>query len=657
MAKSDRPRVLRLRAHLLRPPRLAPGGARGPDLPRRDGRDPLARGARGGRPRHRGARLGQRRRPRLSPRASGIPQDDGLIKNRYVARTFIQPGQELRKHGLRLKFNPLPEVVAGKRLVVVDDSIVRGNTTRQIVQMLRDAGAAEVHMRISAPPIRHPVPLRDRHVDPRGDDRPRARRRGDRQGARLRLAGLPLARGRLRGDRPAALGPTATPASAASTRWPGPPRPTGSSRSRTSCRSCAPSRLLPAGGRQVQEPAVLGAQDRAADAARDELRGRDESEGGERGGFAHHVGDQRAVGARSRRSRDEVGGPGPALEPGVVVEAEGRRVVVAQRMVGVEHRIDEGAGVRVVVEVAAEQRVGAAARRRGGGDRVRHGPGDHVDADRGELLAHEARRLGAPVASLRGVDDRRPAPSALRQRARLREVRPQGIGGRAAGARDARHEQGGGGDPPEGVRERPPVERIVHRAAQARVSEDSPAGVEEQLILAGDGGRDVAGAAGGFRSEAACDLAAGLPGRRGRRPVRGARVVGAPRAHAIERGGRGDVVGHHDRVEVMRPRAAVVGVAAQDRLGALDVGGEVVRAGRGNRLEDTVRERGRPQRHRGEVGEGDPRGEVGGGSSQGDRELVPLHGHAGDVGRLPVVIGLHAHDVGRHRTSTGSGRR
>ncbi|HEY3759921.1 MAG TPA: amidophosphoribosyltransferase [Solirubrobacteraceae bacterium] len=89
-------------------------------------------------------------------RASGIPQDDGFVKNRYVARTFIQPGQELRKHGLRLKFNPLPEVIAGKRLIVVDDSIVRGNTTRQIVQMLRDAGAREVHMRISAPPIKHP---------------------------------------------------------------------------------------------------------------------------------------------------------------------------------------------------------------------------------------------------------------------------------------------------------------------------------------------------------------------------------------------------------------------------------------------------------------------------------------------------------------------
>ena len=89
-------------------------------------------------------------------RAAELPKDDGLIKNRYVARTFIQPGQELRKHGLRMKFNPLPEIVSGKRVVVVDDSIVRGNTTRQIVGMLRDAGAKEVHLRISAPPIRHP---------------------------------------------------------------------------------------------------------------------------------------------------------------------------------------------------------------------------------------------------------------------------------------------------------------------------------------------------------------------------------------------------------------------------------------------------------------------------------------------------------------------
>src|SRR6266516_855239 len=89
-------------------------------------------------------------------RASGLPQDDGFVKNRYVARTFIQPGQELRKHGLRLTFNPLQEIVGDKQLVAVDESIVRGNTTRQIVQMLRDAGAAEIHLRISAPPIKHP---------------------------------------------------------------------------------------------------------------------------------------------------------------------------------------------------------------------------------------------------------------------------------------------------------------------------------------------------------------------------------------------------------------------------------------------------------------------------------------------------------------------
>ena len=85
-------------------------------------------------------------------RALGIPFSEGLIKNRYVGRTFIQPDQELRRQGIRLKFNPLAEV-AGKRLVVVDDSIVRGNTTREIVQMLFDADAAEVHVRISSPPV------------------------------------------------------------------------------------------------------------------------------------------------------------------------------------------------------------------------------------------------------------------------------------------------------------------------------------------------------------------------------------------------------------------------------------------------------------------------------------------------------------------------
>jgi amidophosphoribosyltransferase len=88
-------------------------------------------------------------------RATGIPFSEGLIKNRYVGRTFIQPEQGMREQGIRTKFNPLAEV-AGKRLVVVDDSIVRGSTTRQIVHMLFDAGAAEVHVRISSPPVVSP---------------------------------------------------------------------------------------------------------------------------------------------------------------------------------------------------------------------------------------------------------------------------------------------------------------------------------------------------------------------------------------------------------------------------------------------------------------------------------------------------------------------
>ena len=85
-------------------------------------------------------------------RATGIPFSEGLIKNRYVGRTFIQPEQGMREQGIRMKFNPLAEV-EGQRLVVVDDSIVRGSTTRQIVAMLFDAGAAEVHVRISSPPV------------------------------------------------------------------------------------------------------------------------------------------------------------------------------------------------------------------------------------------------------------------------------------------------------------------------------------------------------------------------------------------------------------------------------------------------------------------------------------------------------------------------
>lgn len=89
-------------------------------------------------------------------RQSGIPYSQGLIKNRYVGRTFIQPDQRLRELGVQLKFNPLPEVLNGKRVVVVDDSIVRGTTTPHVVSLLRQAGATEVHMRICAPPIAWP---------------------------------------------------------------------------------------------------------------------------------------------------------------------------------------------------------------------------------------------------------------------------------------------------------------------------------------------------------------------------------------------------------------------------------------------------------------------------------------------------------------------
>ncbi|MQA87901.1 MAG: amidophosphoribosyltransferase [Streptosporangiales bacterium] len=88
--------------------------------------------------------------------ASGIPYGQGLVKNSYVGRTFIQPSQTIRQLGIRVKLNPLRDMICGKRLVVVDDSIVRGNTQRAIVRMLREAGAAEVHVRISSPPVRWP---------------------------------------------------------------------------------------------------------------------------------------------------------------------------------------------------------------------------------------------------------------------------------------------------------------------------------------------------------------------------------------------------------------------------------------------------------------------------------------------------------------------
>jgi amidophosphoribosyltransferase len=88
--------------------------------------------------------------------ASGISYVEGLIKNRYVGRTFIQPTQTMRESGIKMKLNPLKDVLVGKRVIVVDDSIVRGTTSRKLVKALRDAGAAEVHMRISSPPVTHP---------------------------------------------------------------------------------------------------------------------------------------------------------------------------------------------------------------------------------------------------------------------------------------------------------------------------------------------------------------------------------------------------------------------------------------------------------------------------------------------------------------------
>ncbi len=87
---------------------------------------------------------------------SGIPYAEGLIKNRYVGRTFIQPTQSMRESGIRMKLNPLKDVLNGKRILIVDDSIVRGTTSRKLVKALRDAGAVEVHMRISSPPVTHP---------------------------------------------------------------------------------------------------------------------------------------------------------------------------------------------------------------------------------------------------------------------------------------------------------------------------------------------------------------------------------------------------------------------------------------------------------------------------------------------------------------------
>jgi amidophosphoribosyltransferase len=87
---------------------------------------------------------------------SGLPFEEGLMKNRYVGRTFIQPTQQMRELGVKLKLNAVPEIVAGKRIIMIDDSIVRGTTSKKIVQMLREAGASEVHVLVASPPTSHP---------------------------------------------------------------------------------------------------------------------------------------------------------------------------------------------------------------------------------------------------------------------------------------------------------------------------------------------------------------------------------------------------------------------------------------------------------------------------------------------------------------------
>ena len=89
-------------------------------------------------------------------RASGIPMEMALMKNRYIHRTFIRPTAKLREQDLKMKLNPIPYILEGKRVILIDDSIVRGTTTRKIAKMLYDAGAKEVHILISSPPVRYP---------------------------------------------------------------------------------------------------------------------------------------------------------------------------------------------------------------------------------------------------------------------------------------------------------------------------------------------------------------------------------------------------------------------------------------------------------------------------------------------------------------------
>ncbi len=187
---------LPVRVRLPRPPRhpdLRPAGAR---VRVEIGRRLAARVPGRRRPGHPGARSPAPRPRSGTPRQSGIPYGMGLVKNSYVGRTFIQPSQTIRQLGIRLKLNPLRDVIEGKRLVVVDDSIVRGNTQRALVRMLREAGAARGARPDLLAAGEVAVLLRHRLRDPRRADRQRPRQRRDlpldrRRLARLHLAGRP----------------------------------------------------------------------------------------------------------------------------------------------------------------------------------------------------------------------------------------------------------------------------------------------------------------------------------------------------------------------------------------------------------------------------------------------------------------------------------
>jgi len=144
-----------LRVRLLRPTRRLPHGPSSPHDASSHGRTPRVAVNRGGRPGDGCARFGDPGRRRVR-QGFGIPFGYGLVKNRYIGRTFIAPDQGTRAASVRRKFNPLRENIEGQRLVVVDDSIVRGTTTKALVTMLRDAGAKEVHFRISSPPFISP---------------------------------------------------------------------------------------------------------------------------------------------------------------------------------------------------------------------------------------------------------------------------------------------------------------------------------------------------------------------------------------------------------------------------------------------------------------------------------------------------------------------